>query len=83
MSKFNMMELLNNSSKDVDVKKKDKTIKFKTISISVNDLVPSKDNFYSTNEEGIKELKDSIEAFGLQQNLVMIIMKLLQDIEDI
>lgn len=71
MSKFNMMDLLNNNSKDTTDSKKDKIIKFKTISISIENLVPSKENFYSTNEEGIKELKDSIEVFGLQQNLVV------------
>ena len=71
MSKFNMMDLLNNTSKDVADKKKEKTIKFKTVTININNLYPSKDNFYSTNEEGIRELKDSIEAFGLQQNLVV------------
>lgn len=71
MTKFNMMELLNNNSKDVVEKKKDKVHKFKTTSIDVNFLVPSKENFYSTNAEGIQELKDSIEAFGLQQNLVV------------
>lgn len=71
MSKFNMMDLLNNTSKDVAEKKKDKIIKFKTVSINIDHLIPSKDNFYSTNEEGIKELKDSIEVFGLQQNLVV------------
>lgn len=70
MSKFNMMDLLNNSSKDTTDIKRDKIIKFKTISISIENLVPSKENFYSTNEEEIKELKDSIEVFGLQQNLV-------------
>lgn len=70
MPKFNMMDLLNNSSKDTTDSKRDKIIKFKTISISIENLVPSKENFYSTNEEGIKELKDSIEVFGLQQNLV-------------
>lgn len=71
MSKFNMMELLNNSSKDAEVKKKDKNVKFKTILVDVNDLVPSDDNFYSIDEEGISELKNSIEVFGLQQNLVV------------
>lgn len=71
MSKFNMMELLNNSSNDAEVKKKDKSVKFKTILVDVNDLVPSDDNFYSVNEEGINELKNSIEVFGLQQNLVV------------
>lgn len=71
MSKFNMMDLLNNTSKDSIEKKKDKVSKFRTVSININDLIPSKDNFYSTNKESIKELKDSIEVFGLQQNLVV------------
>lgn len=71
MSKFNMMDLLNNTSKDTTEKNKDKVSKFKTVSIDINDLAPSKDNFYSTDEEGIEELKNSIEVFGLQQNLVV------------
>lgn len=71
MSKFNMMDLLNNTSKDATEKKKDKVSKFRTVSININDLIPSKDNFYSTNKESIKDLKDSIEVFGLQQNLVV------------
>lgn len=70
MAKFNMMELLNNSS-NTDVKQKEKSVKFKTILVDINDLIPSDNNFYSIDEEGIIELKNSIEVFGIQQNLVV------------
>lgn len=71
MSKFNMMDLLNNNSKDVVERKKDKSNKFKTIMININDLVPNEENFYSVNREDLIDLKNSIEMFGIQQNLVV------------
>ena len=37
--------------------------------IHINDLAPSKNNFYSTNN--IAELKTSIEMFGVKQNLTV------------
>ena len=67
---FNMMDLLNNNSKVTEDKEKNIS-KFKTIQINIDDLVPSSNNFYSVEGEGIKELKDSIELLGLQQNLVV------------
>lgn len=70
MAKFNMLDLIGDSSKNDESKNK-KAAKFKTTQISVNDLVPSEDNFYSTDEEELKNLKDSIEIFGIQQNLVV------------
>ncbi len=67
--KFNMMALLNDNSKgNKNVESKTEK-RFKTIQININDLSPSEDNFYST--EDISELKNSIEAFGVQQNLVV------------
>lgn len=41
----------------------------KVIAISINDLIPSSDNFYSV--EHITELKNSIEMFGVLQNLTV------------
>ena len=70
MAKFNMMELLNNNSKE-SLETKDNHERFKTIQISINDIVPSPNNFYSIEEEKLKGLKDSIELLGLQQNLVV------------
>lgn len=71
MAKFNMMDLLNNNSKG-DVKENiENTHRFKTSQININDLIPSANNFYSTDEEGLTDLKDSIELLGLQQNLVI------------
>jgi ParB family chromosome partitioning protein len=66
-----MLELLNNSLETNENKKTAKTAKFKTIQINVNDLIPSEENFYSTDEEELRNLKDSIEIFGVQQNLVV------------
>ncbi|MBN1055701.1 chromosome partitioning protein ParB [Clostridium botulinum] len=71
MAKFNMLELLNNNSKDSKINNIEKSIKFRTSQIEIDDLVPSEENFYSTKEEDLKELKDSIEIFGVQQNLVV------------
>ncbi|KFX54135.1 ParB/RepB/Spo0J family partition protein [Clostridium botulinum] len=69
MAKFNMMELLNNNSKEnINVENKSKK-KFKTVPININELKPSDENFYST--ENVVELKNSIELLGLQQNLVV------------
>ncbi len=70
MAKFNMMELLNNNSKE-SLETKNNHERFKTIQISINDIVPSPNNFYSIEEEKLKGLKDSIELLGLQQNLVV------------
>lgn len=70
MAKFNMMELLNNNSKE-SLETKNNHERFKTIQISINDIAPSPNNFYSIEEEKLKGLKDSIELLGLQQNLVV------------
>ncbi|NOW85340.1 ParB/RepB/Spo0J family partition protein [Clostridium beijerinckii] len=71
MSSFNMLELLNNGSEENENKKTEKIARFKTIQININELIPSEENFYSVNEEELKNLKDSIEIFGVQQNLVV------------
>ena len=39
------------------------------VSLSVNDLIPSKDNFYSIGN--LDELKESIQMFGVKQNLTV------------
>lgn len=67
---FNMMDLLNNNSR-VTLAKEEIISKFKTIQIDIDELIPSNNNFYSVEEEGIKELKDSIELLGLKQNLLV------------
>lgn len=70
MAKFNMMELLNNNSK-LPLEHNDTSEKFETVQISINNIVPSPNNFYSIEEEKLKGLKDSIELLGLKQNLVV------------
>ena len=75
--KFNLNSLLNSTSKSAAQQdnKQDKqepiTQKsiLKVIPISVFNLVPSKDNFYSV--EQIEELKTSVELFGIKQNLIV------------
>lgn len=62
MSTFNLNSLLNEVSKG---EKKGNTLK--VIPISIHDIEPSEDNFYSVKE--IEELKDAIEMFGIKQNL--------------
>jgi len=72
--KFSLMDLLNDKSKpenlnnDVNIEiraGKD----FKVELISVHNLEPSTDNFYSV--EDVADLKDSIELLGVQQNLTV------------
>lgn len=73
--KFNLMNMLNDKSKvaepeDNDVKDVAGTNNdFKVELISVHQLEPSKDNFYSVAD--IADLKDSIEMVGVQQNLTV------------
>ncbi|WP_459482084.1 ParB/RepB/Spo0J family partition protein [Clostridium saccharoperbutylacetonicum] len=71
MGKFNMFELIGNGSENNEVNR-EKVTKFKTISIDISNLIPwEEENFYSIDENELKELKDSIEVFGVQQNLVV------------
>lgn len=70
MAKFNMLDLLNNNSREI-IKADEKVNKFRTVQINIKDLVASPKNFYSIEEIRLNELKDSIELLGLQQNLVV------------
>lgn len=56
---FNMFDLLDPTDNE----------NFKTVDISIDNLVPSKDNFYKIDNLG--DLKKSIELVGIQQNLVV------------
>lgn len=70
MAKFNLNQLLNEKSlSGVEEEPARRKQFYKVIPLSVYDLVPSKDNFYST--EQIEELKMSIEMFGVKQNLTV------------
>lgn len=69
MGKFNLNSLLSSSSINAVDKENNKQNKLKIVSISVHDLIASKNNFYSVNE--INSLKDSIEMYGLKQNLTV------------
>ena len=74
--KFSLTELLNGTS--VHSEEKPSTgaaqetpshMPLKVVPISVHDLIPSKGNFY--NVENLAELKNSIEMFGVLQNLTV------------
>ncbi|HBF8833699.1 TPA: ParB N-terminal domain-containing protein [Clostridioides difficile] len=68
---FNMFEAISNSN-NRKLENNNKNIKNKKTeikNISVYDLVPSEDNFYSV--EDIEDLKSSIEMFGIKQNLLV------------
>jgi ParB family chromosome partitioning protein len=70
MGKFNLNQLLNEKSISGAAEESERPRKqvYKTIPISVYDLVPSKDNFYSM--EQIHDLKIAIELVGgVKQNL--------------
>lgn len=75
MAKFNLNSLLsgtslNKAEEEAGAEKKLEKLGFKIIPISVYDLVPSKDNFYSM--EQIEDLKTAIElAGGVKQNLTV------------
>lgn len=69
-SKFNLNSLLSGTSMNETAEegRRRKTgHSLKVVPISVYDLEPSNENFYSV--EDIEELKDSIEMFGVKQNL--------------
>ncbi len=76
MAKFNLNQLLNKASMgDIEkpLEKEQDKEPYKIKLISVHDLVPSKDNFYSLNQ--IEELKTAIElAGGIKQNLNVVPM---------
>lgn len=72
MAGFDLNSLLNSKSKGaaVQTEEKDQGSGFDIVMIDVEDLMPSKDNFYST--ENIDELAVSIElSGGVEQNLVV------------
>lgn len=72
---FSLTDLLNSKSKANEVLNADIADvtgagnTFKVVWLSVYDLEPSEDNFYSV--EDVADLKDSIELFGVQQNLIV------------
>lgn len=71
MAKFNLNQLLGGG---MAAGRSDENQEYKISHISVHDLEPSQDNFYAT--EQIEELKASIAAFGIKQNLIV---KMLED----
>lgn len=68
MAKFNLNQLLGGGKTEGGDGRAGNQ-EYKITHISVHDLEPSQDNFYST--EQIEELKASIAAFGIKQNLIV------------
>lgn len=70
MGKFKLNQLLNSASNaEGGAGSSEIRPALKVVSLNINDLVPSKDNFYSV--ENVEELKTSIEIFGVLQNLTV------------
>lgn len=73
MGKFNLNQLLNGASLNAGSGETEMEYNrrppLKVVSLNINDLIPSNNNFYSV--ENIKELKMSIEMFGVLQNLTV------------
>lgn len=70
MAKFNLSQLLNNASTNGAADSEEsRRPPLKVIPIKLDDLTPSKNNFYSV--ENVDELKASIEMFGVLQNLTV------------
>lgn len=73
MAKFNLNQLLNGASMNTGSgetgTEDNRRPPLKVVSLNINDLIPSNNNFYSV--ENIKELKMSIEMFGVLQNLTV------------
>ncbi len=75
MTGFDLTSLLNEKSKaaeaqENDIQAEEQENEFEIVMLDVEDLMPSRDNFYST--ENIEELAVSIElAGGIEQNLVV------------
>lgn len=73
-SKFNLTQLLNARSKEVaavdtTAEEKETTTEAVTATADIYDLIPSKDNFYST--DSVEDLKQSIELLGILQPLLV------------
>lgn len=69
MSKFNLTSLLNGAADDGERGETPRRPVLKVVSLNVRDLTPSKGNFYATDD--IEQLKNSIEMFGVKQNLTV------------
>ena len=71
--KFNLTELLNQRSKEIaqqeTAAEKDTTTDGVSTTADIEDLIPSKDNFYSV--EDVQNLKQSIELLGILQPLLV------------
>lgn len=69
MAKFNLNQLLNGGAKQGGGETRSNNPEYNITHIPVSKLEPSQDNFYSV--EQIEELKASIAAFGIKQNLIV------------
>lgn len=71
--KFNLTELLNQRSKEIAQQEaaaeKDTITDSASTTADIDDLIPSKDNFYSV--EDVQNLKQSIELLGILQPILV------------
>jgi len=69
MGGLDLKSLLSSSSLNAIQDEECTSNKIKIVQLSIHDLIPSEDNFYSV--EDITTLKNSIEIFGIKQNLTV------------
>lgn len=68
MARKSIFEMLNQTSKQAITVTQDSMVTAMKM-LDIKDLVPSKENFYSTEE--IETLKATIEMFGVMQNILV------------
>lgn len=70
-STFDLRSILNKASLQEAVKKSEEAnlLEYKIHMIGLQDLIDNSENFY--NVDNVKDLKDSIEIFGIQQPLIV------------
>lgn len=66
---FNLTQLLNSNSREVNKNEEMETLSFNIRNIDIDHIVPAKENFYSVDD--IDNIKQSIELLGIEQNLIV------------
>ena len=66
---FNLTQLLNSNSREVNKNEEMETLHFNIRNIDIDHIVSAKENFYSVDD--IDNIKQSIELLGIEQNLIV------------
>lgn len=66
---FNLTQLLNSNSREVNKNEEMETLNFNIRNIDIDHIVSAKENFYSVDD--IDNIKQSIELLGIEQNLIV------------